>query len=187
MKISHLILSSIIFIICSYCSNEKSEVLSPEELENQYFDFVNNITSDSSSAKITLQRTQCFGSCPVYAIAIFEDGKVQYYGKMNVEKIGLHLSTISLDELNSLVTFAKLKDYPSLNDSYTTKADTAEDGTIYQISVSDLPTQITSLKIDGIRKIVRNYFGGPSWLTEFENKIDLSVNVKKWVGRKTGS
>ena len=102
---------------------------------------------------------------------------------MYVEKTGLHSSKISIDELNSLIYYAKLNNFISLNDSYTSKIDTTKDGIVSEETISDLQSKIISLKIDGTRKIVKNYFGGPTWLTLFENKIDSTINVRKWVGR----
>ena len=43
---------------------------------------ITEITEESSKdqvvTKITLERTACFGSCPVYKVTIFNDGTVRY-------------------------------------------------------------------------------------------------------------
>ena len=39
---------------------------------------------------IQLERTMCFGECPVYKVEILSDGTVHYDGDMFVEKTGKH-------------------------------------------------------------------------------------------------
>ena len=45
---------------------------------------------DWNSVKITLSRTACYGTCPVYSIELHGDGTVLYSGKSNVAFIGVH-------------------------------------------------------------------------------------------------
>ncbi len=42
-----------------------------------------------------LQRTQCFGPCPAYSVAVDSDGSVYFDGTYNVLVMGHHLATLS--------------------------------------------------------------------------------------------
>jgi hypothetical protein len=39
---------------------------------------------------IKLQRTMCYGTCPVYSVTVDKEGNVNYYGEMFVYKRGEH-------------------------------------------------------------------------------------------------
>ena len=65
--------------------------------------------NDTDKAYISLSKGKCRGHCPVYDLWIFKDGKVLYNGINNVEKIGLHETTISdeiMTEIEALVNAA---------------------------------------------------------------------------------
>ncbi|MGD8781393.1 MAG: DUF6438 domain-containing protein [Ignavibacteria bacterium] len=175
----------IVLVIFSFisCGDNSGDITTPEELLEQYNNFKKEITSSNNSAIITLERTACFGTCPIYSLSIYENGKTKYFGLEYVEQTGLHQSNISESDLNFLVSFALDNGYSDLQNEYRTIIDTAEDGTPIVLTVSDLPTKITSLVINGNRKIVENYFGAPEWLSSFENKIDSITNVGKWIGK----
>jgi Domain of unknown function (DUF6438) len=40
--------------------------------------------------EFSLERTECFGPCPVYKVTIRLDGSVRYVGKKNVQRIGTY-------------------------------------------------------------------------------------------------
>ena len=175
----------IILIFFSFisCEDNSGDTTSPEGLLEQYNNFKKDITSSNSSAIITLERTACYGTCPIYSLSIYKNGKTKYFGLEYVQQTGLHQSSISKSDLNYLLSFAHDNEYGNLQDEYRTIIDTADDGTPIKLTVSDLPTKITSLLINGDRKIVENYFGGPDWLSSFEKKIDSIADVRKWVGK----
>lgn len=49
-----------------------------------------------------LQRTMCFGTCPVYSVMVDNEGNVNYYGEMFVYKSGEHHWKISGKKVNQL-------------------------------------------------------------------------------------
>jgi hypothetical protein len=129
------------------------------DFAEEYKKFIIKITSDESV--ITLERTVCFGTCPIYAVAIYEDGTVSYFGYANVKNTGVDYKKISKESVVSLVSYAYERGYFNLLDNYETKIDTI-DGKVYHQTVTDLPSKVTSLRINSKRKIINNYFGGPS-------------------------
>lgn len=123
---------------------------------------------------ITLERTECYGPCPVYRLTINGDGSVVYEGRDFVKATGRQTTTISQDRVRQLVSEFEKADFFSLSDSYE------------QIMVTDNPSAITSITTDGKSKTVRHYHGdttAPEILTELENKIDETANSNQWTGR----
>lgn len=65
---------------------------------------------------IEIEKTMCFGTCPVYKATIFKDGQVSYDGKAYVKKVGKHNFRLSNDAMDNIhneinkVNFFKLKD-----------------------------------------------------------------------------
>jgi len=128
--------------------------------------------SDLKEVVITLERTECFGSCPVYRLTVLGDGAVIYEGIRFAQVQGTMQTTISEDKIRQLVSEFQKIDYFSLRDSYEER------------NVTDMPSAFTSLTINGDKKTVRHYhgdLGAPKELTELENKIDEIVNSNQWI------
>jgi hypothetical protein len=69
---------------------------------------------------ITLRRTWCLGTCPIYSLEIFKDGRVHYNGEKFVAVIGTQDGQISPLAVEGLVkSFLKI-DYFDLEDVYET-------------------------------------------------------------------
>ena len=130
------------------------------------------LTNASGSAVITLQRTQCFGMCPVYALNLYEDGTVVYVGIKDVAVSGVQVSQIDPGSVEMLTQMMTATGYFDWNDEYA------------NITITDQPTAITSLSTpDQYKQIVR--YGGdanaPIGLTWLEDRIDSVVNSAQWV------
>lgn len=138
-------------------------------------------TPDYSSLVITLERTVCFGFCPIYRLTVYGDGRVEYEGDRNVDVEGLQTSTLTPEQVQELVDAYQAADYFNLKDDYTAP-------------VTDLPSTITSVTIEGQTKVITNYGGcmefdaaekAPQALCDFEAKIDSVTNSAQWVGTPT--
>ena len=122
---------------------------------------------------ITLERTACFGTCPIYKLTITGNGSVVYEGRDFVEVKGEQTSQISTAQVQELVTAFEQADFLALTDYMEQK-------------VTDLPSAITSITIGGQTKTVNHYYGddsAPQQLTDLESKIDEIVNSKQWTGK----
>ena len=86
-----------------------------------------------NSPVITLERTACFGTCPVYGLNLFEDGTVVYIGVDHVAVTGVQVTKIDPSIVQSLVDQMKASSYFGWNDEYTKQI------------ITDQPTVITSL------------------------------------------
>ena len=104
---------------------------------------------------ISLQRTACFGTCPVYKIEIFSDGSGIYTGTRFVENIGITEFTLSETQINIILTQAESINFTNMQKEYSEP-------------ISDLPTTFIQIK----DKRIRDYVGAPKTLKNLENLID---------------
>jgi len=129
---------------------------------------------------ITLERTGCYGTCPIYKLKIYDDGKVEYEGTEFVKRKGKAESRITTDALQDLAREFEKIDYFKLDDNYGGESRNCPE------SWTDYPTAITSLNWKDQKKTVRHYHGcrGSAvleQLTALEDKIDKTVNTKRWI------
>jgi len=137
---------------------------------------------------ITLERSQCFGTCPSYKLTVYGDGRVVYEGRKFVKVEGTVNDTVTQEQLKQLVAEFERADYFSLRDSYSD----ARDGC--PAYWTDNPSANTSLELGGKKKTIWHYYGCtekdspglgigvyPKKLYELESKIDEIVNTARWV------
>jgi hypothetical protein len=125
-----------------------------------------------SDFSISMERTACFGFCPIYQVTVEGNGTVSYVGEMFVEVEGEQQSSISQSEVRRLARELERIDFMSLPDSYT------------DMSATDMPSAITTLRLNGEIKTVVHYhgdFSAPGNLTELENLIDELTNSIQWI------
>ena len=82
---------------------------------------------------ISLERTPCYGTCPIYKMEIFSDGSAFYHGERFVEKIGNYEFSVSKETLNYILKKADEIGFFELEDKYTA-------------NITDLPKTITFIK-----------------------------------------
>src|SRR5690349_3473487 len=67
---------------------------------------------------ITLERTACFGVCPVYTLTIYEDGTVVYEGENHVEVMGTQTFEIDPATVDQIVDAFADAGYFEWDDTY---------------------------------------------------------------------
>ncbi len=134
------------------------------------------LTSQTPAAQrqviMTLERTACFGFCPIYKLTIYGDGKVVYEGDRFVKVKGKQTKTISQKAVRQLISEFNRVNYFKLADQYTGEH-------------TDAPSVITSFTQGRRSKTVNHYVGSrnvPQKLIDLENKIDAIVSTKQWIG-----
>jgi hypothetical protein len=128
-------------------------------------------------AEITLERTACFGTCPVYSVRITGDGNVEYVGKEYVRVLGPAQSRISRAAVQQLLDLIQKARYFELDGEYRYLI--GPDGT--RGMVTDLPTTTTSVRIGTKKHRVADYVGAPETLHEVERAIDRTAGTVKWI------
>jgi hypothetical protein len=133
-------------------------------------------SAESEITAITLERTPCFGACPVYKLTIHRSGQVEYEGKDHVGQKGARSGRISTEDFERLIKKIDEINFFNLGDRYDGKN---PDGS--GVTVTDLPTRITSVTRGDRTKTVQNYFRGPKGLKELEDLIDEVTKSADWV------
>lgn len=122
----------------------------------------------------TLERTACFGYCPIYKVTIFRDGIVEYQGEKFVKIVGRATGRLTRRQLAQLEELFRRNGYLGLESSYERR------------DATDLPSAFTSYSpAGGETKAIRHYQGdlsAPKALTQVEQGIDRIVNIEQWIG-----
>lgn len=132
-----------------------------------------NAQETDANVAITLERTACFGTCPMYTISILEDGTVLYNGVDFVEVKGEQTSQIDPELVAQMVEAFADAGYFEWDEAYDTQ------------QVSDLPTVITSVTRDGETHRISRYLGdssAPLALAYLEQWVDLMTTSSLWTG-----
>jgi Domain of unknown function (DUF6438) len=132
---------------------------------------------------ITLERTACYGECPIYKVKISANGKVNYEGKDFVKVKGKAQTSLTTAQVKTLEkAIAKVKFF-SLQNEYLTQKDGCK------AVATDAPSAITTISSGNQTKSIDHYFGCDGHadleqLTIFEDTIDTVVNSAQWVKKK---
>jgi hypothetical protein len=140
-----------------------------------------DVTAQSKSVPkdtvITLERTACFGTCPVYLVNVDAKGNVIYEGKQFVRMQGRQTARIPSAQVAAILRTAERVGFFDLRDKYV--AIENPDGTVTH--VTDLPTTYVKITSGGRSKRVEDYIGAPPGLRELEREIDSATRSKRWV------
>ena len=123
---------------------------------------------------VSLQRTACYGRCPIYTVTVLRDGTVQWEGKRFVKVVGKATAKLPAAKLAALAEAFKRADYFALADKYES------------YDVTDHPSAITSYSDGKREKTIHHYHGdrsAPEQLSELEGRIDELVGTSRWIGR----
>ena len=131
-----------------------------------------SLQEDISDVRITLQRTPCFGMCPMYTVTVTGRGDVQFIGVKYVYKEGEYRKQISVDSVRTLIRMFQDIQFYTLKDEYEDRA------------VSDAPSAIVTYATKDRSKTVKHYLGdmsAPEQLKKLEQTIDRIAKVQEWV------
>lgn len=121
-----------------------------------------------------IERTACFGWCPVYKVTVYRDGTVDYDGGNFVKTTGHATGSLAPDQIAALDELFRRHHYLDLRDAYE------------EYHVTDMPSVYTSCTPQGqTTKRVKHYLGddsAPHDLTEVEDGIDRIVHIEQWIG-----
>jgi hypothetical protein len=128
--------------------------------------------TEDSKIQIKLERTGCFGVCPIYSVTLFSDGRVIYEGKYNVAVIGIHTKKISPVRVQEIAKQAASIGYFSFDQ---------------RINMAfDVPRAITQIRIGDRLNRVEHFLMGkddknaPPGLTALEEMIDQVADIREW-------
>ena len=136
-------------------------------------------TADVSSPTpvVTLERTPCFGTCPVYTVSISASGTVRFLGRNHVSKEGEATAEIPRATVDSLLRELEAGGYFDFADAYVM------DSPACGQYATDSPTVITSATVGGRSKTIRHDYGcfaAPAELARLERMIDEVAGTSRW-------
>jgi hypothetical protein len=128
---------------------------------------------------VTLERTPCFGTCPVYQVSISRSGTVRFVGKHHVIREGEATAEIPAARVDSLLRELEAGGYFGFADAYVMSSPACGQ------YATDSPTVITSVSAGGRTKTIRHDFGcdgAPEELGRLERRIDEVASTAGWIG-----
>jgi len=125
------------------------------------FDLTKQKELQSPKIIISLEKTACFGRCPVFKIIIYNNGEALYNGRKFVKKVGEYDLKVSKREIDKILSKAKKIGFNNLKNEYSER-------------ITDLPT--TYIMINN--KKIKDYYGAPSKLKDLEKMIENIVLEK---------
>ena len=120
----------------------------------------------SGEVLLSLQRTPCFGTCPVYLVEVLGDGTLHFRGERHVkvtEPIDTKLDPATLKKLIARVEGTPFASWPNF----------------VKETSSDAPTVVLTFK----GHTVRHYRGdleAPEELTKLEDELDALLGTQRW-------
>jgi hypothetical protein len=127
---------------------------------------------DAQPFQVSLERTACFGRCPMYVVTVAGDGQVTFAGKDFVAQAGTHqgdVDTAVVDQLRQAITDAG---FFAMNDCYCERR------------MTDMPSVIITVQWGERQKTVKHYTGdhsAPAALIKLQEQIDALAGSERWV------
>ncbi len=134
------------------------------------------VIQKNSKIEISLRRTTCFGACPSYLVTVTTEG-IKFEGQSYVVARGKHTDMVDVDEVRKLAQKFVAADFYSMDERY-------------RAGVTDNPTYVLSITIDGQKKEVLDYVGSwvgmPAVITDLEEEVDTLAGSMRWVDGRNG-
>jgi hypothetical protein len=129
---------------------------------------------------ISLDRTPCFGTCPVYTISVTASGQVTFEGRAHVPRPGVARAEIPRQRVDSLLVELERAGYFGFAGRYAASEPACGR------YVADLPSAIISVTRSGRTKRIEHDHGcgsAPGALAVLEKRIDEVLGSDQWLGR----
>ncbi len=127
-----------------------------------------------SKVKIMLSRSVCYGTCPAYTVTVSTNG-VTFEGDKYVSALGKQTDPVDPDLVRKLAKKFVDADFYSMDSTY-------------RASVTDNPTYVLAITIDGHKKQVTDYVGQwvgmPAVVTDLEDDVNDLARTERWIHRK---
>jgi hypothetical protein len=121
----------------------------------------------------SLERTECYGTCPIYKVSLFSDGTIKYDGKRFVKNTGTATAQSGTSTLSELAKAFAHARFFELADTYE------------RLDVTDHPSAIVFFDDSTRHKTVSHYHGdrsAPESLRKLEDEIDRVLGSERFIG-----
>lgn len=130
------------------------------------------VLSDSTTDRAlfaSIERTFCFGRCPVYKMKIYADGSVEYEGIQNMVITGKYTTILDKSQMNAFLKKAEEIKFYELEDRYDDEM------------VTDLPsTTLTVIDDKGELKTVFCRYQFPKRINGLAEMFDNLLKSESW-------
>ena len=120
----------------------------------------------SDNILLEMEKTPCYGQCPVYKIQIDSRGNGRFKGIEHTDYQGTYSFRLNKTELEQLKSSFESTGFFDLEDKYFD-------------FVSDLPTTYLTYNLEGRIKRIMDYHGAPQKLKDLEKQVESLVLSKK--------
>ncbi len=115
------------------------------------------------------EKTPCYGQCPVFKVRFYADGKVTWYGHMNVERLGNYEAKVEQSVISGIQKKALEIGFYKFEEEYPVN-----------YKIADLPYTITFVRYGDKAKAVRNMTDAPEALVMFEEYLEGIIGKLDW-------
>jgi hypothetical protein len=163
------ILGMALLALTSSCESKKELAdISVEPSPPDTVVVVMQASEPEDSLAVYFEKTPCFGRCPVYKVHIYESGFATYEGLNFAELMGLYAHRFSNQELQDILRMAEEIDYFALEEEYDDPR------------ISDLPTTISKIRLNGKEHQVKARSGIPKYLKDFHENLGVFLREQDW-------
>lgn len=130
-----------------------------------------------------MSQTPCYGTCPVFEVAVFSDGTTIFTGENNVESIGVYKLPSDPELFQKIVNLTDQFEFNSFRDEYGWSGDEK----VCKEQWTDNPSTILSLQFAGQVKSIHHYHGCRGFereqeLKQLEKELYELLGLKAYVG-----
>jgi hypothetical protein len=122
---------------------------------------------------VRLERSACYGICPVYSLLVQKDGSVAFDGQQHVKFKGHASDRLTADQVSRLRSAFEAARFDTFHDGYESP------------TITDRSTIVIAFTAGDTTKTVRHDLGdktAPPELEKLENDVDAIVGVERWTG-----
>ena len=116
---------------------------------------------------ISMKKTPCYGTCPVYEIKIFTNHKASLIAERNLPHIGEYTAIVPTEKYNELVDAFSNSSFFEFEDSYVA-------------GITDLPTTFIYFSNQRRSKKIKDYYGSPQELKDLETMVAKLLDELQW-------
>jgi hypothetical protein len=122
------------------------------------------------SLLVGIKREACFGRCPQYTATIYKSGWAEYYGEMNVKKVGAWHAKLSEEQQAYLIQAIRQNKMEAMDTSYSNPY------------LADFPAYALWISVNKPRKkILVNHESPPTEIKEFTQVLEELLDQLRWV------
>jgi len=129
---------------------------------------IDNSIELKDSLFASIEKGLCFGNCPTYNMYIYNNGNIVLKAIRGVDKKGLYKASLQPEAMHEFISKAKEIHFFEMKEVYDNKM------------VTDLPMVITSIVIEGKRKVVKRRYEYPKEIVELEKLFTNLLSELNW-------